>query len=283
MTEPNRRAELADFLRSRRERLTPEQVGLSAAGRRRTPGLRREEVAMLAETSATWYAWLEQRRDIKVSAPLLDRLAHALQLTPDERRHLFALAGQPLPMAVNPPLEVVTPALERFIHGLRDQPAYVLGRRWDYLAWNAAACAVLGDIGALAPDRRNLMRRLFLDPARRHLHTDWACIAANTVARFRADSAPFIGDPWFDALIADLRCGSPEFRRWWDRHDVRDAPNGRKDLQHPTVGRLVFEDLLFRVPDAPHLRVVVYTPLAEHDTPAKLRALLREAPVPALV
>ena len=272
----DRRAELADFLRSRRMRLTPEQVGLESGNRRRTLGLRREEVALLAQTSTTWYTWMEQRRDIRVSAALLDRLAGALRLDHGERLHLFALAGQPLPLGSGP-REDVSPAVARFVHNLHEQPAYVLGRRWDYLTWNAATNAVLGDIGSLPSAERNVLRRVFLDPARRSFHTDWDCAASGILARFRADSAPFVDDPWFTALIEELRACSPEFRRLWAKHDVRGAADGIKDFQHPEVGRMVFEHLIFRLPDAPDLRVVVYTPLPEYDTPAKLRRLLGEA------
>ena len=270
----DRRAELADFLRSRRTRLTPEQVGLSGAGRRRTQGLRREEVALLAETSTTWYTWLEQSRDIRVSAPLLDRLARALRLDDGERRHLFALASQPLPIG-SASRECVSPAVERFVQGLAN-PAYVLGRRQDYLAWNRAASAVFGDVGRLPPEERNVLRRMFLDPARRRFHTDWACAAAAILARFRADSAPFVEEPWFAALIEELNTRSPDFRRLWAKHDVRVNPDGLKDFQHPQVGRMVFEHLILRLPDAPDLRVVVYTPLPEHDTAAKLADLLAQ-------
>ncbi|MFC4452540.1 helix-turn-helix domain-containing protein [Deinococcus sonorensis] len=268
----DRRAELADFLRTRRMRLSPEQVGLGGAGRRRTPGLRREEVALLAETSTTWYTWLEQRRDIRVSAPLLDRLARALLLDHGERTHLFALAGLPLPLSTELH-EDVSPAVERFIHGL-SQPAYVLGRRWDYLTWNAAAEAVFGSLWLLPPEERNILRRLFLDPERRLFHTDWHCAAAGLVARFRADSAPFLEEPWMAALIEELQTRSPDFRRLWARHDVRGDPDGLKDFQHPEMGRMIFEHLILRLPDAPDLRVVVYTALPEWDTPAKLQRLL---------
>ncbi|ULH17042.1 helix-turn-helix transcriptional regulator (plasmid) [Deinococcus sp. KNUC1210] len=269
----DRRTQLADFLRSRRMRLSPEQVGLSSTGRRRTQGLRREEVALLAETSTTWYTWLEQRRDIRVSGPLLDRLALALHLDAGERLHLFALAGLPLPLdtALH---ETVSAAVQRFIHGLHDQPAYVLGRRWDYLAWNRATELVFG---CRVAAEHNVLRRMFLDPARRQLYTDWNCAAAGMVARFRSDCAPYIGEPWCAALVEELSTTSPEFRRLWLQHDVKGSPDGLKDLQHPQMGRMMFEHLVLRLPDAPGLGIVVYTPLPDWDTPAKLRKLLQAA------
>ncbi len=268
----DRRSELADFLRSRRRRLSPEQVGLNSGGRRRTPGLRREEVALLAETSTTWYTWLEQRRDIRVSGPLLDRLARALQLNAGERLHLFALAGLPLPLDTAPH-EEVSAALERFVQGL-PHPAYVLGRRWDYLTWNRAAQLVFGPLDELPAAERNVLRRMFLDPARRRLHTDWACAAAGMVARFRADCAPYIGEPWCAALIEELTTLSPEFRRLWAQHDVKGSPDGLKDYQHPQAGRLMLQHLILRLSDAPGLAIVAYTPLPDLDTPGKLARLL---------
>ena len=271
----DRRRELADFLRSRRLRLSPEQAGLSSGVRRRTQGLRREEVALLADTSTTWYTWLEQRRDIRVSGPLLDRLARALQLDAGERLHLFALAGLPLPLdtGLN---EQVSAAAERFVQGLTGQPAYVLGRRWDYLTWNRAAEQVFGPIASLPSDERNVLRRMFLDPARRQLHTDWPCAAAGMVARFRADCAPYIGEPWCAALIEELSTRSPEFRRLWLRHDVKFNSDGLKDFQHPQVGRLMLEHLVLRLPDAPGLGIVVYTALPDWKTPGKLAKLMEQ-------
>lgn len=270
-----RRAELADFLRSRRQRLSPEAAGLPTGARRRTPGLRREEVALLAETSTTWYTWLEQQRDIRVSAPLLDRLAVALRLDAGERAHLFALAGQPAPLR-DVLHEDVPPSVLRFIHGLHDQPATVLGRRWDDLAWNRAMAAVYGDFAERPPEFRNVLRRLFLDPTRRSFHTDWPSAAAVLLAQFRSESAPYLDEPWITGLIDEISARCPEFRRLWARHDVRASPDGLKDIQHPTAGRMLFEHLILHVPEAPHLRIVVSTPLPDFDTPAKLRRLLAD-------
>src|SRR5690349_10448358 len=167
MHKSERRQALADFLRQRRARLSPTDVGLPPGLRRRTPGLRREEVAQLANMGASWYVWLEQGRDVHPSAQILESLAQALRLTPNERRHLFLLAGQALPAQALPEEEHVYPALRQMLNDLNPSPAYVMGRRWDYLAWNRAADAIFNISEATSLYERNLVWRLFTNPAMR--------------------------------------------------------------------------------------------------------------------
>ncbi len=274
MDDRERRRELADFLRTRRGRLAPERVGLPRGARRRTPGLRREEVAQLADVGTTWYTWLEQERAIRVSAQVLDSIARALQLDGAERRHLFLLADQPLPPLPPPFEERVSPALQRLLDAQGRNPAYVVGRRWDRIAWNGAARAVFDDFPTLPPRERNTVWRLFTDPTKRRFHVDWVGTAQHVLAQFRADSARHVGDPWFTELIDDLHRASPEFRAWWPRHDVWGNPDGRKELEHPCSGRLVLEHTTLQVPDAPDLKVIMYTPLPEADTAVKLAGLV---------
>ncbi|HEY5197959.1 MAG TPA: helix-turn-helix transcriptional regulator, partial [Solirubrobacteraceae bacterium] len=187
-----RRAELADFLRRRRAGIQPETVGLPSGGRRRTPGLRREEVAQLAGVGATWYTWLEQGRDVRASLDVLEAIARALRLTPAERGHLILLGrGEPAPPC-RAPAERVSATLRRVVEGLGPNPAFVLGRRWDFLAWNRAACALFGWDGMPGrglPVTRNHIWLTFMDPARRDLMLDWERSARTCVAKFRADSA----------------------------------------------------------------------------------------------
>jgi transcriptional regulator with XRE-family HTH domain len=269
-----RREELADFLRKRRESIRPEEVGLPAGGRRRTPGLRREEVAQLAGVGTTWYTWLEQGRDVRASLDVLEALARALRLTPAERTHLILLGrGEEAP-SCKPPAERVSPALRRLIENLGPSPAYVLGRRWDYLAWNRAACAVFGDLGNVPRSQRNHLWLMFMDPMRRELITDWERAMRLAVAKFRADSARYLGDPAFEELIASLRHSSPEFCKAWKRHEVARSGEGRKVLHHPSAGTLVFEHAVFNPAEAPEQRLILYTPVPEEETPAKLEQLL---------
>jgi transcriptional regulator with XRE-family HTH domain len=274
-----RRAELADFLRRRRESIKPQQVGLPSGGRRRTPGLRREEVALLADVGTTWYTWLEQGRDVRASLDVLEAVARALRLTPAERTHLLLLGRGEEPPPCKYSSERVSPPLKRLIDNLGANPAYVVGRRWDYLAWNRAACALLGDLGSIPRGERNHVWQYFMNPARREMLTDWERGCRLLVARFRADHARHLGDPAFDELIAALRKSSPEFCREWKRHEVARTAPSRKEIRHPIAGTLVFEHAVFSPLDVPDQRLVLFTPVREQDTPAKFAALLEPAAV----
>jgi len=241
-------------------------VGLPPGLRRRTPGLRREEVAHLANIGTSWYVWLEQGRNTHPSAAVLESLAQALKLTPNERRHLFLLAGQPLPPpSVSPAEECVSAALQQVLDDLNPSPAYVLGRRYDMLAWNKAADALFAISNAIADTlslyARNLIWRLFTSPTMRE-RPNWEMVARATLAEFRTASARYPGDPWFEELIEDLKQVSPEFCRWWPHHDVRSALDGHKVIEHPTLGSLEFEHFTLQVLTNPDIRIMIYTPNA---------------------
>jgi transcriptional regulator with XRE-family HTH domain len=269
-----RRAELADFLRRRRAGITPEEVGLPGGGRRRTPGLRREEVAQLAGVGATWYTWLEQGRDVRASLDVFEAISRALRLTPAERIHLILLGrGEEAPPCPGP-VERVSPTVKRLIQGLGGTAAYVLGRRWDYLAWNDPAVAVFGDFGKLPREERNHAWQTFTNPDRRELLTDWDKSSRLLVAKFRADSARHLGDPSFEQLIEALRNASSEFCKAWKRHEVARSGEGRKTLMHPDVGKLVFEHAVFHPQDEPEQRLILYSPTDECGTREKLAELL---------
>ncbi|MDR3516740.1 MAG: helix-turn-helix transcriptional regulator [Azospirillaceae bacterium] len=272
--DDNRRREFASFLRSRREKLRPDEVGLPPGFRRRTPGLRREEVAQLAGVGATWYTWLEQGRDVRPSAEVLGALADALKLDPAERGHLFRLSDRPPPETPSSGPETVPAALRRMLTGMTGQPAYVLGRRWDILAWNRAAVAVFGDYGRLQGDERNVMHMVFADPAHRRLLVDWDRLAPAALAMFRADSVRHAGDPDFERLIAILTAASAAFRAWWPKHEVLRPLGGFKRVNHPAVGRMVFEYTSLAVAEPPDMKLVVYTPLGDEATVGKLDRLL---------
>jgi transcriptional regulator with XRE-family HTH domain len=274
--DERRRGELAHFLRARRASLLPQDVGLPGGGRRRTPGLRREEVAQLAGVGTTWYTWLEQGREVRASFDVLEALARALRLDPAERGHLILLGRGEQGPACRPPAEKATATLRRVVENLGPSPAFVMGRRWDYLAWNVAWCAVSCWEPGSDPASRNHIWQMFMDPARRTLMPDWERTARRMVAKFRADSARHIGDPAFELLIDSLRAASPEFRRWWERHEVATGGEGRKELLHPTAGRLVFEHAIFRH-ESSDQRLILYSPLPDADTPEKLAVLLRAA------
>ena len=271
-----RRAELADFLRTRRDALRPEDVGLPGGGRRRTPGLRREELAQLAGVGTTWYTWLEQGRDVRASLDVLEALAAALRLTPAERGHLILLGRGEQPPPPSAEREKVSPTVRRLIADL-GCPASLLGRRYDFLAWNDAYSVVFGDLSQLPPEERNYLWLSFMDPARRLLTDDWEVAARRALAKFRAEHAKYLGDPSFDSLVGALLEASPEFRDWWPRHEVVSSGEGRKRLNHPVVGTMVFEHAIFRHAETLEQCLALYTPLAEHDTPEKLELLLSGA------
>lgn len=273
--DSHRRRELADFLRTRRARLQPADMGLDGGGRRRTPGLRREEVAQLSGVGTTWYTWLEQAREVRPSPQVLDALAATLRLDAAERAHLFLLgrgAQEPPP----PGDERVSPALRRLIDNLGPVPAFVRGRRLDYLAWNRAAVVTMGDPAGYPPGRRNAVWMMFTDPGRRTLVDDWEGSARSLLAVFRAAHARNLDDPAFARLIGALHEASPEFRAWWPHHEVRGPVEGRKQLDHPRAGRLVFEFATFERGEAPGQQLLLYSPLPAHDTVAKLARLIAE-------
>lgn len=252
-------------------------VGLPPGLRRRTPGLRREEVAQLANLGAAWYTALEQGRDIHPSQQVLEGVAGALRLNADERRHLFGLAGQPLSVDSPPARERISVTLARVIEDLLPNPAYVMGRRWDMLAWNRAAGCVFGSVGRGAPHARNVVWWLFTDPLAPSIYDGWDELARAVLAHFRADSARYPGDPWFAGLIDDLRRESAEFRAWWPQHDVLGAMDGRKVLRHPTAGLLEFEHTTLLVAANPNLQLMVYTPAVGTATAARVQRLLDAA------
>ena len=277
MSDEQRRQDLADFLRTRRMRLSPEQVGLMPGRRRRTPGLRREEVAQLANVGVSWYTLLEQGRDIHPSSAVLQNIADALQLTPDERHHLFLLANQQHIVDTYTSDEQVSPALCRVLDALNPLPAYVIDRRWNYLAWNTAAEHVLLLSQSVPPYEYNAVWRMFANPLSHHLYNPhWEQVAQKMLAEFRAESARYTDEEWFKRLIAGLQRVSPEFRTWWPRHDVRGKSDALKEIEHPLVGCLMFEHTTLQVPTQPELKIMIYTPQPETDTLEKLQQLMMD-------
>lgn len=274
MDDRQRRTELAAFLRSRRERLSPRQLGMPLAGRRRTPGLRREELAALAGVGTTWYTWLEQGRQITVSAQVLDSLARALQLDAAERAHLFLLARGEVPAILAPTTEAVEGAVQQLLDALLPNPAYIVNARWKVVAWNEAACRVFIDFAALAERDRNLIWLLFTHPALRQLYVDWAGVARRMLALFRVSTTASVGERWFTDLIDELSLVSPEFREWWPRHDIAGAPREAKELNHPQVGRLVLHSNPLQLGLLSDSWLLAYTPMLETDTAARLERLM---------
>jgi transcriptional regulator with XRE-family HTH domain len=273
-SDATKRREFGSFLRSRRTRLSPQDVGLNAGFRRRTPGLRREEVAQLAGVGTTWYTWLEQGRDVRASSEVLGALAEALRLDRAERRYLFELTGRE-PAEIGPASKPeVTQSLQRMLDGLTDQPAYILDRRWDILYWNRASELVFGDYSKLAVDERNSIYMLFGNPDHRRLLVEWYELLPIALGMFRAENAAYAGEPDYDRLVGKLLAQSPEFRYFWQKHDVSGYTPINKRIHHSTAGRMVFEYNSFTADDQSGAKLVVYTPLGEEHTREKMKALL---------
>lgn len=273
VNDQERRKELAQFLQTRRERLFPEAVGLPTSSRRRTPGLRREELASLAGIGLTWYTRLEQGRDITVSPQVLESLARVFGLSSVERNHLFVLARQQIPADPFPLTASMSPALQCILDAMDRYPAIVTNQRSDMVAWNQAMCSLYPDLDKLSTQERNILRFMFTNPFQRVLLANWEKEAQGMLALFRASTERFVGEPWFKALVADLEQSSPEFRAWWSRHDLQIAHTGPIELNHPLVGRLVIQPTTLQVVTAPDLRMTIYTPLPEANTAKKLAQL----------
>jgi transcriptional regulator with XRE-family HTH domain len=231
--------------------------------------LRREEVARLAGVSLTWYTWLEQGRDISVSAKVLDWVAGALRMSDEERAHVFMLAGQPLPRSADGD-ETLNGSLLRVLDNLGVTPAYIAGPTWDILAWNDAARAVYG-YDQLDPADRNVMIYIFCLPDARQLFADWPEVVRRAIARFRMAVAPFVDEDRFRVLIERLQQESPEFRELWPKKWVSAQGTARRDLNHPDLGHLALEHHVFAVTEAPNLRLVIDSPLPETDTAERIR------------
>ena len=277
MNNEERRKALADFLKTRRARLSPDSVGLpKKRSSRRTPGLRREEVAQLAGISVTWYTWLEQGRDIMASEQILESIAATLRLTTDERNYVFRLAHKQAP--ADPPsiAQTVSPALRTVLDSLGTSPAWIVERRWNILAWNRAACEVFGDFGVMPFGERNILRFVFTNEALRRRLVGWEAFARSMLATFRATSSEYIDEPWFARSVEHLKEASPEFLEWWPRHDVQGAPLERVRLNHPDVGPLEFDNVSFLVNGDPELRMCVYTAASE-EMADKIEQLITSA------
>jgi transcriptional regulator with XRE-family HTH domain len=262
------RAELAEFLRARREAVAPERVGLPRGRGRRTPGLRREEVALLAGVSVTWYTWLEQGRRINASPDVLRAIGRALLLDDAGQAHLVTLA-RPAASPLAAPTEAPT-ALVRLIDALDPAPAYVLGPHWDFLAWNRAEARLYQPLDRLEGGHRNLLWVLFAGDGIRELVVDWDLHARRALAEFRASTVTVRHDPEVVALVDELTAKSEEFATWWASHDVAGFETRLRRFRHPSAGLLTFEYQQLQPVEWPGLRVVCQLPLPDDDSAARL-------------
>jgi transcriptional regulator with XRE-family HTH domain len=271
VADQQHRSELAAFLRARREALTPEQVRLPRGRGRRTPGLRREEVALLAGVSVTWYTWLEQGRRINASTDVLRSIGRALRLDEAGQQHLLSLArpiGEAPPSITSP--DEVPSALRRLIESFEPAPAYVLGPHWEFAAWNAAQARLYPPIELLDGLERNLIWVLFAHEEVRRLIVDWDLHARQALAEFRAATTAVRHDETMAALVGALSERSPEFRAWWPEHDVAGFETRIRRFDHPRAGRLTFEYQQLTPSEWPGLRVVVQLAVPGDDSARRL-------------
>ncbi len=257
-----RRRLLGEFIRSRRERTTPEMVGMAPGLRRRTPGLRREEIALLSGIGITWYTWLEQGRSINVSAQVLQSVARVLSLDAAERAHLFALAELPDPDQAAEPAQVST-GVQAMVDQLAPLPAAVFGPRWEILASNRAHLGLFGDYSALPPVCRNSVWMCFMDPFWHTLLPHRAEFARRIVAKMRTAMAEYVGDPGWAALLDLMQTHSPEFRELWAQHEVAPMETCYKRYEHPRAGTLNVEVNHLWLSDQRNARLMVHTPRDE--------------------
>ncbi len=270
---PNR---LGTFLRDRRTRMDPAALGFPQ-GRRRTPGLRREEVAQRANISPTWYTWLEQGRGGAPSADVLDRIAAGLMLTEPEREHLYILGlGRP-PEVRFKTVHDVTPRLQRVLDAFEVSPAIIKNATWDVIAWNRAAAAVLVDYAALPPEGRNILRLMFADTRLRAAQEDWRSVARYVVGAFRAEAMRAGASEEITRLAEELSQRSPEFEGLWRDHEVGAHVDGVKHIHHPQLGALKLEFSAFAVDGRPELAMVVHNPATVTDA-ARIRAFIATRP-----
>ncbi|MER5792194.1 helix-turn-helix transcriptional regulator [Streptomyces sp. NPDC001980] len=269
--------ELGEFLRARRAALSPLQAGLPDDGRpRRVPGLRREELAQLAHVSIDYVVRLEQGRTRRVSRPVLDALADALHLAPDERDYLLTLADvAPAAPRRRPGRPDVAPGLRQLLATMPDVPAMILNRRMDVLAWNVGAAALLTDFAALPPSARNLIRLTFLDKDVRALYADWPRAARECVAVLRMEAGRSPRDPALTALITELTTHDEDFRTWWSTHQVRGPRRLTKTYHHPLAGPLTLDVHQFSVDTHPDQQLIAYTPPPDSPSQEALRFLLQ--------
>ncbi|WP_088013986.1 helix-turn-helix transcriptional regulator [Gottfriedia acidiceleris] len=276
MNPETRLQALSEFLKTQRSKLNPQMVGLPVGTRRRTPGLRREEVAGLAGVSTTWYTWLEQGRDITVSNSVLDAISDALQLNKDERNYLYALALPEVEKRSfsNEEETVISPALTKILNELRNCPIIISDRRCHIVGWNQAAAHVFLDFEQIPPEKRNLIQLLFSRKEFKSLAVNWVHFVKGFLAIFRTYYGQYVGDQWYTSFIHEMEQNFPEFHELWNESEVSSAPDVLIEFRHAKAGKMLFNLTSLQVQGNIDLRCSVYTPVENTNTESKLRKLM---------
>lgn len=271
------RSELADFLQSRRRQISPETLGLTGTGHRRTAGLRREEVSMLSGVSLTWYTWMEQGRDIKPSRQVVDALARTLQLSPAEHAYVRRLTGHAADAPVGDDGDGCPSHVQRFLDALGPSPAYAITPQWAIVGWNRAYEAFYPNVASTPAAQRNLLWLVFTDPYVRTLLVDWRTDSRRFLTQFRAEAGVRLHEPAFARVTERLQQVSEHFRLGWASHDVDQFTSRERQFEHPVAGTLLLEHHRLAVSDSPHLHLVVYTAAPGSGMQEKLDMLLGSA------
>ncbi|ATO49412.1 helix-turn-helix transcriptional regulator [Brevibacillus laterosporus] len=269
---------LSTFLKNQRAKISPESVGLVAGVRRRTPGLRREEVAQLAGVSTTWYTWLEQGRDITVSKSVVDAIATALQLTVDEQKYLHSLAlgaGAVLSKRTEEITEI-TPSLQKILQELRFCPTIISDSRSHILGWNEAASYVFLDFNQIPYEERNLLGLVFTRKELQRLAVNWEHFVSGFLSIFRASYGQYVEDDWYSQFVEKMKTVHPDFQRLWEQSEVSSAPEVYIEFRHAKAGKMLFHLTSLQVQGSADLRCSIYTPVPQSTTEAKLRKLMKE-------
>jgi len=282
MNNKTRLAALSSFLKNQRAKLTPEEVGFPPGIRRRTPGLRREEVAALAGVSTTWYTWLEQGRDIQASPNVLDAIASALRLTHDERNYLYGLAMEPgaagTAELTTYSSDAVNPPLRKILQELRQCPSIISDRRCQIVGWNEAAAHVFVDFAQIPESERNMIKLIFTRQELRRLAVNWKQFASGFLSIFRAYYGQYVEDNWYDRFLKEMKELHPDFQELWEHSQVRTAPEVVLEFRHAKAGKMLFHLTSLQLQGGSDLRCSIYTPAPDSDTEEKLSRLMRGKP-----
>lgn len=276
MDRKTRLQALSAFLKAKRAKILPDSIGLAPGIRRRTPGLRREEVAQLAGISTTWYTWLEQGRDISMSTSVLDCIATALQLTLDERKYLYALALETgsVSTSLKEDQNKISPPLQKIMDELRFCPAIITDRRYDIVGWNEAASYVFLDFEKIPFEQRNMIRLLFTRKELQRLAVNWEHFIGGFLAIFRSYYGQYMEDSWYDQFLEEMKAVHPDFNPLWQQSEVKSAPEVLIEFRHAKAGKMLFDLTSLQIQGNTDLRCSIYTPAPDSTTESKLKKLM---------
>ena len=272
MDDEYRYKELGKFLKTRRDKISPTQVGLPYGNRRRTLGLKREEVAQLANVSLTWYTWLEQGRSINVSDQVLESIGHTLLLNETEMKYIFALSQIAMPESKVSAPQFISKPIQAILNKLEPYPSFASDQYWNVIGWNESAKLIFGDFSKMNGRERNTIWRMFTNTKYKTLFTEWDKVGQWIVAQFRISCSKYTSDKWFENFVEELILESDDFKNWWIDHNVAFENDFKKRINIESVGELIFDFTSFDVSINPRIKIAIHTP-ANMETSNKLKNL----------